>query len=288
MFEVNLLCQQFKNNLGHFIHLFPNSQGAMEKRNVSRREQKSDMKTTILRNRHEFQHTTNPTSVTLARIQYDHWVSLPEADSARVFEVTAFGGFNMNMKFSGTLASTVVRMGHLRMFNPIKYGPCVDPYKDYADNESLYLPTIKTTDQKVYRVEINILAIHIDLVKGVHIASLMGMSKHMMFPLQLKIENMSVRSMDISTRKKINIIMSAFTRFGRGQGDWPYHVPDWVKTEVLYKPLKIRTCESCHKKNTVILKCANCCGVYYCGKKCQKDHWKEHKNVCTFTKRKII
>ncbi|GLB41474.1 hypothetical protein LshimejAT787_1000740 [Lyophyllum shimeji] len=37
-------------------------------------------------------------------------------------------------------------------------------------------------------------------------------------------------------------------------------------------------CEICGKKNTS--RCTQCLSVAYCGKDCQREHWKEHKGVC--------
>lgn len=31
-------------------------------------------------------------------------------------------------------------------------------------------------------------------------------------------------------------------------------------------------------------KCSACKKVYYCSKKCQTDHWKEHKEICKMIK----
>ncbi|KAF8066677.1 hypothetical protein FPV67DRAFT_1449840 [Lyophyllum atratum] len=37
-------------------------------------------------------------------------------------------------------------------------------------------------------------------------------------------------------------------------------------------------CEICGKKNTS--RCTQCLSVAYCGKECQREHWKEHKGQC--------
>lgn len=44
-----------------------------------------------------------------------------------------------------------------------------------------------------------------------------------------------------------------------------------------------KICAACRKpepKNSKLLKCSRCKEVDYCGKDCQKKHWKDHKNVC--------
>ncbi len=38
-------------------------------------------------------------------------------------------------------------------------------------------------------------------------------------------------------------------------------------------------CKVCYKKDG-LLRCKNCKFIYYCGKKCQRKDWKEHKKVC--------
>ncbi|KAJ6581191.1 hypothetical protein B0H19DRAFT_930096 [Mycena capillaripes] len=40
------------------------------------------------------------------------------------------------------------------------------------------------------------------------------------------------------------------------------------------------TCVACNKSESTLLKCSRCREVGYCGKACQKAHWKEHKKVC--------
>ena len=43
-----------------------------------------------------------------------------------------------------------------------------------------------------------------------------------------------------------------------------------------------RTCDNCGKRSkTKLQTCARCEGVSYCNAKCQKEHWKEHRNTCS-------
>ena len=248
-------------------------------KSVSRKDQKNDMRRRILENRKAFQASLTDQSITLARLYYDRWMSLPEGTGT--LEVTAFGGLNMSMAFPGTLASPGFRMGHLRMFDPDTYGPCVDPYSDYCDNESLYLPTVKTTSQTVYRVPIITLACHIDIVKGVTITQLMGWPKRMLFPLTLKITSNSFAVSDKRSSKRMGRIMAANARYGADESDWPYPLPPWVKAGVIAKPLRIHVCASCQNRDTCMHSCAGCRRVYYCDRNCQRTHWRQgHKQEC--------
>lgn len=43
-------------------------------------------------------------------------------------------------------------------------------------------------------------------------------------------------------------------------------------------PGEIHTCPEC--KQPAELKCSACKLVWYCGKEHQKQHWKQHKNLC--------
>jgi hypothetical protein len=246
---------------------------------VPRREQKRDMKRDILQNRQAFLASTTTYSIGVARLQYDYWVSLPEASGAGLLTVTAFGGVNMNPTFPGTLASPVLRMGHLRMFDPVKYGPCTDPYTEYADNESVYLPTLKTSTSQKYKLSIDFLSAHIDLTKGVLLLALQGTPKCAIFPLSIRIEDTEL-SFCPSSAKKSNLILSIVQQFG--EMDWPYPVPPWVRPDLCTKPLKVRECSFCHKRNSALLECSNCRNAHYCDKTCQKRDWKkEHKKECT-------
>ena len=41
-----------------------------------------------------------------------------------------------------------------------------------------------------------------------------------------------------------------------------------------------KMCSACEKKSDALMKCRACKCVWYCDKKCQNKHWKEHKNEC--------
>jgi len=45
------------------------------------------------------------------------------------------------------------------------------------------------------------------------------------------------------------------------------------------KPLECASCYQPHSEHK-LSRCTGCRCVFYCGKKCQKDHWKEHKEMC--------
>ena len=48
------------------------------------------------------------------------------------------------------------------------------------------------------------------------------------------------------------------------------------------EPLKMTQdeCSLCKRKSDTIKKCAQCGKVQYCGKECQREHWKDHKAIC--------
>ena len=245
------------------------------------RQKKAAMKRAVVKSRNLFEQTQSIESTTLARACYNHWISLPDADGAGVIAVTAFGGVNLDLSYPGTLASPSLRMGHLRLFNPTTYGPCTDPFADYADNEILYLPTLETISQKVYRIPIQYLALHIDLVMGVQFASTMGTTKHNIFPLYINIETPYMTYMDSNTNTKINSILETRMRFGKDKMDCPYPPPSWYSPTCPPKPLRIRECASCHKNNSALPTCGGCRQVHYCNTGCQKDHWRvAHKKQC--------
>ena len=41
-----------------------------------------------------------------------------------------------------------------------------------------------------------------------------------------------------------------------------------------------KVCSACEKKSDALMKCRACKCVWYCDKKCQNKHWKEHKKEC--------
>lgn len=43
-------------------------------------------------------------------------------------------------------------------------------------------------------------------------------------------------------------------------------------------------CEKSEEQVETLMVCGGCRKVRYCGRTCQKEHWKVHKQVCTFTK----
>lgn len=45
-------------------------------------------------------------------------------------------------------------------------------------------------------------------------------------------------------------------------------------------PLREPECAFCHSKTEDLKRCFGCKKVFYCGKQCQKQHWKEHKPHC--------
>ena len=42
----------------------------------------------------------------------------------------------------------------------------------------------------------------------------------------------------------------------------------------------MKTCETCEKHSSLLMKCAGCKVVRYCSKECQKYDWKYHRLVC--------
>ena len=42
-----------------------------------------------------------------------------------------------------------------------------------------------------------------------------------------------------------------------------------------------RMCRNCFKQENIMKKCAQCRGVYYCSKQCQREDWVRHKLTCT-------
>ena len=40
-------------------------------------------------------------------------------------------------------------------------------------------------------------------------------------------------------------------------------------------------CHNCFMESKHLKKCKDCAGVWYCSRECQKQDWKEHKQVCS-------
>ena len=45
-------------------------------------------------------------------------------------------------------------------------------------------------------------------------------------------------------------------------------------------PLREPECAFCHSKAGTLKRCMGCKKVFYCGKECQTQHWKEHRPDC--------
>lgn len=54
----------------------------------------------------------------------------------------------------------------------------------------------------------------------------------------------------------------------------PFRPSQWAP------PLREPECAFCHSKTEDLKRCFGCRKVFYCGKQCQKQHWKEHKPHC--------
>ena len=48
-----------------------------------------------------------------------------------------------------------------------------------------------------------------------------------------------------------------------------------------------KLCSACDKKSNTLKKCTACKCVWYCDKKCQNKHWKEHKKECKLIKKEL-
>ena len=48
-----------------------------------------------------------------------------------------------------------------------------------------------------------------------------------------------------------------------------------------------KLCSACGKKSDALKKCIACKCVWYCDKKCQNKHWKEHKTECKLIKKEL-
>ncbi|CAG2107503.1 unnamed protein product, partial [Medioppia subpectinata] len=49
---------------------------------------------------------------------------------------------------------------------------------------------------------------------------------------------------------------------------------------ILFDKCKDKYCDNCFKRSDQLKRCAKCLRMYYCGKECQKNDWKYHKNEC--------
>ena len=62
-----------------------------------------------------------------------------------------------------------------------------------------------------------------------------------------------------------------FTKPDRGSN---FGFPRWAP------PLEEPECAFCHSNTGDLKRCLGCKKVFYCGKQCQTQHWKEHKKRC--------
>jgi len=62
-----------------------------------------------------------------------------------------------------------------------------------------------------------------------------------------------------------------FTEPDRGSN---FGFPRWAP------PLEEPECAFCHSNTGDLKRCLGCKKVFYCGKQCQTQHWKEHKKKC--------
>ncbi|CAG2101261.1 unnamed protein product [Medioppia subpectinata] len=56
---------------------------------------------------------------------------------------------------------------------------------------------------------------------------------------------------------------------------------------VLYMTSKDKYCDNCFKRSDQLKRCTKCLHMYYCGKDCQKNDWKYHKNECPLLRHEI-
>ena len=64
---------------------------------------------------------------------------------------------------------------------------------------------------------------------------------------------------------------SFFTEQNRTSASGP---PQWAP------PLEEPECTFCHSKTADLKRCLGCKKVFYCGKECQAQDWKNHKSDC--------
>ncbi|CAG2102950.1 unnamed protein product [Medioppia subpectinata] len=56
---------------------------------------------------------------------------------------------------------------------------------------------------------------------------------------------------------------------------------------VLFNKSKDKYCDNCFKQSDQLKRCAKCLEMHYCGKECQKNDWKYHKNECPLLRQEI-
>ncbi len=66
------------------------------------------------------------------------------------------------------------------------------------------------------------------------------------------------------------------------EADYQAKMAEPVPAGVTVLPLRTleASCAMCGTKENKLLACGKCREVQYCGKECQKGHWKAHKPTC--------
>ncbi|CAG2104190.1 unnamed protein product [Medioppia subpectinata] len=62
---------------------------------------------------------------------------------------------------------------------------------------------------------------------------------------------------------------------------------DMPLIHVLNMSSKGKYCDNCFKRSDQLKRCSKCLRMYYCGKECQKNDWKYHKNECPLLRHEI-
>ncbi|CAG2104748.1 unnamed protein product, partial [Medioppia subpectinata] len=57
---------------------------------------------------------------------------------------------------------------------------------------------------------------------------------------------------------------------------------------ILYYEYKDMYCDNCMKRSDQLKRCAKCLQMHYCGKECQKNDWKYHKNECPLLRHELL